>query len=70
MTTLTGVSMKKRRAAALQWSRWRNAGYAHEVSALQAFVLTGLPAYRNMHPDKTVRLTAVAIDYITKGGSR
>ena len=68
MTTLTGVSLKKRRAAALQYSRWRSAGEPHEITCEHAYELTGLDQYAGKPGN--VRLTAVAIDYITKGGRR
>lgn len=70
MTTLTGMSRKQRVKAARQWNSWRREGYAHEVTALQALILTGLPHYRAMHPDQTVRLTEVAIRLTQKGGGR
>lgn len=61
--------MRKRRAAALQWSKWRNAGEPLEITRARAYELTGLDRYAGQEPTP-IRLTAVAIHYIMKGGSR
>lgn len=70
MTTLTGVSLKKRRVAALQWSRWRSAGEPEEVTAARAYELSGVQWYADRDPRLKIRLTAVAIEYAKKGGRR
>ena len=69
MSSLTGVSLKKRRAAALQWSKWRHAGEPLEITRARAYELTGLDRYAGQEPTP-IRLTAVAIHYVMKGGSR
>ena len=68
MPSLTSMSRKKRRAAALQWSQWRKAGEPLDITIEHAYELTSLDQYAGKTGN--VRLTAVAIDYITKGGSR
>ena len=63
MTSLSGVSMTKRRHAALTWSRWRTAGEPYEVTAARAYELSGVQWYADRDPQLKVRLVAVAIEY-------
>jgi len=62
MTTLTSMSRKQRQRAARQWAAWRRAGEMDVIDYARAYQLTGMGRYA-LTLDKTIRLTAVAIDY-------
>jgi hypothetical protein len=68
MTSLSRVSRRKRSEAAAQWSTWRNQGIGSELTAAQAYDLTGLPYLQDMQPERPVRLTEIAIEYTLSKG--
>jgi len=67
--SITHMSLKQRRRAAQQWAAWRNAGEPETITCKRAHELTGIDWYGQRDPRVPVRLTAVAVNYIKKGGS-
>lgn len=63
-TTLSRLSLKKRRLAAQRWAQWRNAGMGEEITCAEAFRLTNDLWYAERDPRLKVRLTSVAIQSV------